>query len=298
MDELNAKVAFVTGGASGIGLGMAQAFLENGMRVVVADVRQDHLEEAAELLGEPERTLFLRLDVTDRAAMARAADAAEDAFGKVHLLCNNAGVGIMGSSKVVGYADWDWGVGVNLTGVFNGVHTFLPRMLAHGEGGHIVNTASISAVFPSGLIYGAAKAGVLAMSEALRIDLEHDGIGVTCLMPGPVKSNIHEVAKLRPGQFQETRLDSFEQELEKRSPSPDWMTPIEVGRLTVDAIRRNQLFVFTHKEFKRGVEERFAAILAGFPAGEVDEAQAGRLGFPVRRPLYAQIMNAGPASRR
>src|ERR1700730_15067535 len=137
MKAVTGKVAFVTGGASGIGLGMARVFLREGMKVVIADVRQDHLDHAAHELGQEfaarKDVLFIQLDVSDREAMASAADEAERVFGKVHVLCNNAGVGAMGGVKRMTYSDWDWILGVNLGGVINGVHTFLPRILAHGE---------------------------------------------------------------------------------------------------------------------------------------------------------------------
>jgi NAD(P)-dependent dehydrogenase (short-subunit alcohol dehydrogenase family) len=292
MKDVADKTAFVTGGASGIGFGMARAFLQAGMKVVIADIRQDHLDEAAATLKGVNTVHFIRLDVTDRAAMAAAADEAERVFGKVHVLCNNAGVGIMGGVKDATFDDWDWGMSVNLDGVFNGVRTFLPRIIAHGEGGHIVNTSSISAVLPGGVVYAAAKSAVMGLSEAMAEELAAEGVGVTCLMPGPITTNIHEVAKLRPQTFSDTNLGEAEQALLERVPSADWMDPLEVGAMVLDAIRRDLLFVFTHNEFKAGVEQRFQAVLGAFPRGPVDEARAKRLGFPVARPIYARILDA------
>ncbi|TLY91451.1 MAG: SDR family NAD(P)-dependent oxidoreductase, partial [Gammaproteobacteria bacterium] len=144
MQNLPGKTAFVTGGASGIGLGIAKALLGAGMKVVIADIREDHLASATAELGSPERVLALELDVTDRAAYARAADAAEARFRKIHVLCNNAGVGVAGPTELATFADWDWVLGVNHGGVVNGIVTLLPRIMRHGEGGHIVNTASMS----------------------------------------------------------------------------------------------------------------------------------------------------------
>ena len=292
MNTVEGRTAFVTGGASGIGFGMARAFLGADMKVVIADVRQDHLDEAAAALTGVNSVHFIRLDVTDRTAMAAAADEAERVFGKVHVLCNNAGVGIMGGARDATYDDWDWGMSVNLDGVFNGIRTFLPRIIAHGEGGHVVNTSSISAVLPGGVVYAAAKSAVMGLSEAMAEELAAEGIGVTCLMPGPITTNIHEVARLRPEQFQDTGLADLERRLMDRTPSPDWMDPLEVGAMVLDAIRRNLLFVFTHNEFKAGVEQRFRAVLAAFPRGPVDAARAGRLGFPVARPMYARMLEA------
>ena len=145
MDNVDGKVAFITGGASGIGLGMAKAFTKAGMKAVIADLRADHIAEAKayfDATPQKDAVHFIELDVTDRAAYARAADEAERVFGKVHVLCNNAGIGISGEISKATYHDWDWAMSVNLDGVFNGIHIFLPRIRAHGEGGHIVNTSS------------------------------------------------------------------------------------------------------------------------------------------------------------
>jgi len=294
LKNVSNKVAFITGGASGIGLGMARVFLRNGMKVVIADVRQDHLDQASASLAAEKDLLCIPLDVTDRAAMARAADRAHSAFGNIHVLCNNAGVGAMGDVKLTTYSDWDWILGVNLGGVINGVHTFLPRMLAHREGGHIVNTSSIGAVVPmaGGIAYITAKSAVMGMTEALRAELEPDGIGVTLLSPGPTATNIHEVAVLRPEKYQDTGLTEIEQHLSRRTPPPGWMDPIEVGELVLQAILHNTLFVMTHNEFKEGAAVRFQALLTGFPKGPVDEARVQALGFPVANPLYAQIVDA------
>ncbi len=299
MEQVEGKVAFVTGGASGIGFGMARVFLRNGMKVVIADIRQDHLDAAAARLKGANNVHFIRLDVTDRAAMKAAADEAERVFGKVHVLCNNAGVGILGGSKKATYDDWDWGLGVNLGGVINGLQTFVPRILKHGEGGHIVNTASMAAVMPGkgAVIYVTAKAAILGLSESLKAELAEDKIGVTVLCPGPIATNIREVAKLRPEKFAKSGLGEVEKGLATRPNAPSWMDPIEVGEMVLDAIRRDLLFVFTHNEFKDGVAQRFAATLAAFPRGPIDEERAKGIGFPTSNPLYAEILaaNAEPA---
>ena len=297
MDQVEGKVAFVTGGASGIGFGMARVFVRNGMKVVIADIRQDHLDEAAARLKGANNVHFIKLDVTDRARMKAAADETERVFGRVHVLCNNAGVGILGGSKRASYDDWDWGMSVNLGGVINGIQTFVPRILAHGEGGHVVNTSSMAGVLPGAgaVIYVTAKAAVLGLSEALRAELAGDKIGVTALCPGPIATNIHEVAKLRPDQFRNTGLGEIEQALANRKPSPVWMDPIAVGEMVLDAIKRDLAFIFTHNEFKAGVEQRFAATLAAFPRGAVDEERAKLFGFPVANPMYAALLAADPA---
>jgi NAD(P)-dependent dehydrogenase (short-subunit alcohol dehydrogenase family) len=205
--ELNGKVAFVTGGGSGIGLGIAGAFANAGMKVVLADLRQDHLDSAlAEFArrGQAKSVHAIRLDVTDRAAMAAAADETERIFGKVHVLVNNAGIGIQGPFKGITFADWDFGMAVNLGGVINGLQTFLPRIRAHGEGGHVVSTASLAALVPMPapfVTYVAAKAAVVAISETIRGELMQENIGVSVLCPGPIRTNIHEVSRNRPAKF-------------------------------------------------------------------------------------------------
>src|ERR1700728_268305 len=200
MQNLPGKTAFVTGGASGIGLGIAKALLGAGMNVVIADIRDDHLQAATAELGPPERVLALKLDVTDRAAFARAADAAEARFGKIHLLCNNAGVAVVGPTILATYADWDWVMGVNLGGSINGVVTILPRIRKHGEGGHLVNTASMSGLVPhpGATIYGTSKGASVHMIECMRAELEPQGIICSAFCPGAVQSNIAEAGRTRP----------------------------------------------------------------------------------------------------
>lgn len=300
MKELAGKVAFITGGASGIGLGITRVFLDAGIRVIAADISEENIELAKQSIGERDDLLFIQLDITDRDAMAEAATLAINTYGKVHILCNNAGIGLMAGAKEASYADWDWSLAVNLTGIFNGVHVFLPYILSHGEGGHIVNTGSVSSVLPSNIVYGASKSAVLGLSEALRSELEEDNIGVTCLMPGPIKSNIHKVADLRPAEFSKTRLHQQEQELAQRQPRETWLDPLLAGDLVLDAVKRNLLFVFTHAEHKDGTAKRFEAILAAFPPGEVNENSAEKLGFRIANPMYDAILSAAepPARHR
>jgi NAD(P)-dependent dehydrogenase (short-subunit alcohol dehydrogenase family) len=292
--DVTGKVAFITGGASGIGFGMARTFLRSGMKVVIADVRQDHLDHCAAELKSEKHVHFIRLDVTDRAAMLHAADETQRVFGHVHVVCNNAGVGAFGGVALMTYADWDWILGVNLGGVINGVHTFLPRILAHGEGGHIVNTSSIGAVvpMPGGIAYITAKCAVMGLTEALSAELAPHKIGVTLLSPGPTATNIHEVARLRPKQYQDSGFHEIERELARRAPSAAWLDPLVVGEQVLDAIIHNRLFVMTHNEFKAGAEMRFNAILTGFPKGAVDYERVKALGFPVVNPLYAEIVDS------
>jgi NAD(P)-dependent dehydrogenase (short-subunit alcohol dehydrogenase family) len=272
------KTAFITGGASGIGLGIAAAFVDAGMKVVLADLRQDHIDEALaafETRGQSASVHAIRLDVTDRAAMAESAAETERVFGKLHVLVNNAGVGIQGPFKGITYEDWDFGLAVNLGGVINGLQTFLPGIRAHGEGGHIVNTASLAALVPMPaqyVIYQTAKAAVVTLSEAMRGELAQEGIGVSVLCPGPIRTNIHELSKNRPAKFgvgDAFRANENAGGTQVRFPS--MLEPAQVGTLVLDAIRNDQLYIITHGEWRPAAAARHAAIIAAMPQ-ETDPA--------------------------
>ena len=296
MNKLKEKTALVTGGASGIGFGMVEAFLEQGMNVIIADVREDHLNQAREALVGRNDVHFLLLDVTNRPAMAAAAKEVKNVFGKLHVLCNNAGVGPMTSVNQCSYDDWDWCLDVNMNGVFNGLHNFLPLIQAHEEGGHIVNTASVAAGLPMDFAYTASKCGVLGVTEGIAEELATMNIGATCLMPGPVKTNIHEIAKLRPARYSDTPLAEAEAQMAQRKAPDHWLAPIVVGRMVVDAIQRNLLYIFTHKEFADGIRKRHEAILAALPVGEVTQAEKDNMGFAVENPIHDRLIKVSPAS--
>jgi NAD(P)-dependent dehydrogenase (short-subunit alcohol dehydrogenase family) len=295
MEEIAGRTAFVTGGASGIGLGMARAFAAAEMNVVIADLRRDHIEAALERFaddGRRGRVHAIELDVTDREGFARAATESESVFGAVHLLCNNAGMGILGPVALARYDDWDWGLGVLLGGVVNGIQTFLPRLLAHGEGGHIVNTASMAGVvpIPDAAIYITAKAAVVGLSEALRSELAKEGIGVSAFCPGPVQTNIREAGRTRPERYRDSGYAELEQELEERPNSPLWMDPLECGERVLAGIRRDDLYIFTHREFREGAEERFGAMLASFPDEPLNEERANAIRFLISNPIFREAI--------
>jgi NAD(P)-dependent dehydrogenase (short-subunit alcohol dehydrogenase family) len=281
MENLEGRTAIITGGASGIGLGIARAFVDAGMQVMIADLRSDHIASALALfdsLQKGRQVAAVELDVTDRAAFAHAADAAWERFGSVHVLVNNAGVGVMGSVVDATFADWDWGLDVNLGGAVNGLCTFLPRMLAQGEGGHIVNTSSLSGITASprgAAIYATAKAGLVAMSESIREELAEHNIGVTVLMPGPFKTSIREAGRNRLARYREgSGYGEVETKLASREDSPHWADPLDAGRMVVEAIRANRLYVFTHGEFKGWAESKFEEILAAFPPADPERVKA------------------------
>ncbi|MGH8150322.1 MAG: SDR family NAD(P)-dependent oxidoreductase [Steroidobacteraceae bacterium] len=273
MKDLHDKVAFVTGGASGIGLGIVKALVRAGAKAVIADLRRDHLDEALAHFkgaGLAERVHGITLDVTDRVAMASAAAETERRFGNVHVLVSNAGVGIEGPLRNATYDDWDFGLGVNLGGVVNGIQTFVPRIRAHGEGGHIVNTASLAGLvwMPSFMaVYATSKAAVITLSECIRDDLAPDHIGVSVLCPGPVKSNIHESGQNRPAKFRgSSGFGAAEESLARRKVSPLWMEPEVVGEKVLKAIRNDELYIITHGEWREAFDQRLATIRAAMPA--------------------------------
>jgi NAD(P)-dependent dehydrogenase (short-subunit alcohol dehydrogenase family) len=297
MEEVAGKVAFVTGGASGIGLGIARAFVGAGMKVALADVRRDHIDEAAASFaasGQSDSVHAIQLDVTDREAFARAADEAERVFGNVHVLVNNAGVGVLGPVKLARYDDWDWVLGVMIGGVVNGIQTFLPRILAHGEGGHIVNTSSMAAVvpIPGASIYITAKAAIIGLSEAIRGELAPDGIGVSAFCPGPVQTNIRESGRMRPERYRrDTGYAELERDLEQRPNSTLWMDLVECGERVLRGVRRNDLYIFTHREFREGADERFRAMLASFPDEPLNVERADEIRFLLSNEIFREELD-------
>lgn len=293
MENVQGKVAFITGGANGIGLGIARAFVAAGMKVAIADIRDESLRAASAELeaGSGERVVTIQLDVTDRKAMARAADTVEEAFGKIHVLVNNAGVGVTGPIREARYDDWDWGLDVNLGGVVNGIQAFLPRLLAHGEGGHIINTSSMSAVVPMRVaaIYITAKSAILGLSEVLRGELEADNIGVSAFCPGPVQTNIAHSGELRPEKYRKASgYAEYERKLKERPNSPLWMGADEVGERVLAGLRRNDLFIFTHAEFRKGLEERCRKMLASFPDEPINKARYEDIRWLTENAIYRQ----------
>jgi NAD(P)-dependent dehydrogenase (short-subunit alcohol dehydrogenase family) len=268
--EVEGKVAFITGGGSGVGLGMAKAFVAAGMRVAIADIREDHLQDAtAELGGD---VLAVHLDVTDRDTFVRAADEAERALGNVHVLCNNAGINLFNDIAEATYQDWDWVLGVNLGGVVNGVVTFVPRIKAHGEGGHVVNTASMAAFIagPGAGIYTTAKFAVHGLSDALRWSLLPHGIGVSMVCPGLVKSKIYESDRIRPAELS-TDVTPADEEFMRILPGlhDAGMDPDEIGEKVLSAIRENRFYVFTHPDHRDELREIFDETIASFPVEPV-----------------------------
>ena len=299
--EVAGKVAFITGGDSGIGLGMARAFTEAGMKVVITYRTPHHLESALKsLAGAAGRVHAISVDVTDRPGMARAADEAERVFGKIHVLCNNAGVGVFAPLTTATYDDWDWGMGVNVNGVFNGVHTFLPRIRAHGEGGHIVSTASIAGLIvddgPG--IYSTSKFAVVGMMEALRAELADTNVGASVFCPGIVNTDIGDSQRDRPASLGDSaakrpsaKMMARMRAAMRRLGPPPGMDPLEAGRLVLRGIRRNDLYILNTPELASDLRERAGAILASLPVGlKVPQARTRLERMILGKSIYAQVL--------
>jgi NAD(P)-dependent dehydrogenase (short-subunit alcohol dehydrogenase family) len=275
MRDVEGKVAFITGGDSGIGLGIARAFTDAGMKVVITYRTRAHLDEAMKYLaGAGNRVHAISLDVTDRAAMERAAAETEQVFKKVHVVVNNAGVGIVGGLSAATYDDWDWGMSVNVNGVFNGIHTFLPRIRAHGEGGQIVATSSLAGLIahgPAG-VYTASKFAVVGMMEALRNELADANIGVSVFCPGLVNTNIGTSNRNRPSTLADSGFKPDPKMMarmragmkEMRGPPPG-MDPLEAGRRVLQGVRDNDLYILTTPEYEAEFRARGEAIVASLP---------------------------------
>ena len=267
MRDVRGRTAFITGGASGMGLAMARSFTKAGMKVVVADVEQAALDAVqAEFEAANVEFLVLRVDVTDRDGMEAAAAETEGRFGKVHVLCNNAGVAVGGAIDRMAYNDWDWVVGVNLGGVVNGIQAFVPRIKAHGEGGHIVNTASMAGhlAIPGLSVYTATKFAVVGMSETMRADLAAQDIGVSVLCPGVVNTNIFTSERNRPKGLPGTDLalladadaSPAEQAVRLEELRASALEPAVVGDMVLHAIREDEFYIFSHPEFKAMADAR------------------------------------------
>ncbi len=282
MKDLAGKTAFITGGGSGVALGQAKVFATAGMKVVIADIRQDHLDAAvAYFAAQPGAQVHaIRLDVTDRAAWARAADEAEARFGPVRLLCNTAGVSQFGPMQNATFEDWDWQLSVNLGGVINGIQTFVPRMLAQGPPAHIVNTASMSGFLslPGTGIYATTKFAVRGLSECLRMDLEPHGIGVSVLCPGAVNTNIHEAVLTRPAHLAHTGYYGADPAMmaSLKAVIEPGLDPVELGRKVLEGVDRNDLYIIPYSEFRGELIARLDRVLAALPDPKDDPGAARR----------------------
>lgn len=267
MTNIADRAAFITGGANGIGLGIARALAREGARIALVDLDAAALGRAYEELSETTDVFTAMLDVRDREAYASVADEAEARLGPVSILVNNAGVAGGAAAHELTPALWDWGMGINLGGVINGIQAFLPRIVARGLGGHIVNTASgAGLVATGGVLYCTAKFAVVGMSEALALELEPQGIGVTVLCPGPVATDIvTRTQEIRPEGVAPLTAEQRARLQEATAYLAGGVQPDAVGEMVRNAIRDHRLHVHTDRAVAGMIEARCKALLDAMP---------------------------------
>lgn len=261
MQDFEGKTAVITGGASGIGRGIALSLAEAGSNLVVADVNREAGEKVCEeLRGKGVRALFAESDVRSSASVAALVSRVREEMGGADIVCNNAGVYLGGPMREVSEQDWRWLLSVNLDGVFHVGQAFAALLREQGRGGHIVNTASVGGFLSSadGLVYGVSKFGVVAYSEAQRADLEPEGIGVSTLCPGPIRTNLSHSDRLRDDEAQAGGNSEVLWELIREG-----MEPVEIGPIVLAGIRENAAYIFTH-DFSEIIRARFEKVLEAF----------------------------------
>jgi NAD(P)-dependent dehydrogenase (short-subunit alcohol dehydrogenase family) len=266
MKDLNGELAFITGGASGAGLGQAKVFGRAGAQIVIADIRPEPIDEAlCDLRAAGIEAHGVILDVTDRSAFARAADEVESLFGRAPtILSNTAGVNSFGPIEKTSYDDFDWIIGVNLGGVVNGCVTFVPRMIASGKPGHIVTVSSVGGLQGSNMAgpYSAAKAAVINLMEGYRLGLAQYGIGVTICCPANIRSNIAEASRLRPSHLGQSGYVENEQAIASlHAIHQHGLEPEDLAQAILTGIKDNALYVIPYPEVREQLEAHFQGIV-------------------------------------
>jgi short-subunit dehydrogenase len=270
------KTAFITGGVSGIGFGIARAFANAGIDLILSYRNEEYRAQSQSWFEQAKLPVpkFVLLDVTDRARWAEIA--AE--IGPVHILVNNAGVSVFGPTDEANYDDYDWIMGVNFGGVVNGLVSLIPNIKSHGEGGHIVNVASMAAFCagPQAGIYTASKFAVRGLTESLRYNLAPYGIGVSLMCPGLTRTNAWDSALKRPDAFDSSGFAPADRaELEKFSSGFDLgMDPLEVGEKTLAGMIANKALILTHPDHAEDIEQIYRDTLAALPDGPIPEGRA------------------------
>ncbi len=265
MKDVKGKVAFVTGAASGMGLGMARAFANAGMKVMMADIEDGPLQrEAAALKAQGGEVAAMQLDVTRMEAVHAAAKRTVGTFGKVHVLCNNAGIGVFGKSETANIRNWQWVIDVNLWGVIYGLQAFVPLILSHGEEGHVVSTASMAGMV--GLAgagpYNATKFAVVGIMETMMAENRKSQLGISVLCPGAVATNIASSTRNRQDEYGGAAPPSSKEKI--ADVLAQGLHPDAVGRQVLEAILDNQPYIFTDPTMRRLIESRHKRLMAGY----------------------------------
>ena len=309
--DVKGKVAYITGGSSGIGLGIARVFYEAGMKVVIGYLDEQHIGDALKHFPDHDpRIHSIKHDVMDRDAWERTADEIEKKFGGLQVLVNNAGVGLQAPASTGTFKDWEWGLGVNLWGPINGIHTYVPRMLASKQGAHIVTTTSTSGILPgSGAgIYTVAKIAAVGLMEELRHELRTTNIGTSAFIPGLTATNIGKSESYRPEALKNDGPPAVAPGAQPRPasgaggppprPAPAAsagggpaavrpMDPLVAARFVLDGLLRNDLFIVAEPEYRAGVEARCNALLDSMIPFKPLPAELSR-GNVYRTPIYLQ----------
>jgi NADP-dependent 3-hydroxy acid dehydrogenase YdfG len=293
MKDLKGKVAFVTGGSSGIGQGIVKVLAAEGMKVAFTYRRQDHLEQTlAYFRDKPQQSVHpIKVDVTDRTGLGAAKLIVEHVYGPVQVLVNNAGIGIHGPMEQATFSDWDWIMSVNVGGVINALVTFLPGMIASGQEAHIVNVASMGGIAALGSVglYTTTKYAVVGLSESLRTDMIGRNIGVSVYCPGTVKSNIGEGDAMRHGQYKDTGYAPGAPRKEGETSFMDFaMDAVEAGGHVLRGIKNNQLFIISHPEYRDVLRARHAKIEASISDEPVDRVRAESVRFILSNAIYSE----------
>jgi NAD(P)-dependent dehydrogenase (short-subunit alcohol dehydrogenase family) len=264
MDDFKGRVAVVTGGGSGIGEAMAKAFAREGAKVVLADLDRERMDRVvADIAAAGGEAVAMVTDVTKREAVEALAERTIDHFAAVHIVCNNAGVGVFGPIAEATHKDWQWVMDVNFWGVVHGIEAFLPRLLAQKQGGHIVNTASMAGLagMPGLGVYCASKYAVVGLTESLQRELKESGIGVSVLCPMIVKTNINTSERNRPAEMQNPG-DHRETLADASYTFSRVIEPSDVAQMVVKGIREKALYILTHGESGEPLRRRAARLAA------------------------------------
>jgi NAD(P)-dependent dehydrogenase (short-subunit alcohol dehydrogenase family) len=262
---LGGKVAVITGGASGIGRALAEAMLGEGMKVMIADIEAGKLERTAAELG----VLGALTDVSDPDQVTALAARAVEAFGTVHVMCNNAGIGPMSPVVDLTLADWQWMIDVNVRGTIHGITHFLPILRGNPEGGHFLNTCSMASMMPVPTLatYCMSKYGLLGLSEVLAMEMASAGekVGVTALCPGPVSTDLGSSTRNRPADLAGGLRDVILEDSEQfKDQVVDWISPADAAAIAIGAIKRGDFYAITHPAMWPDVEARHEAIAKAF----------------------------------
>jgi NAD(P)-dependent dehydrogenase (short-subunit alcohol dehydrogenase family) len=311
--DVKGKVAYITGGSSGIGLGIARVFYEAGMKVVIGYLDEQHIGDALKHFpdGDP-RIHSIKHDVMDRDAWDRVADEIDKKFGGLQVLVNNAGVGLQAPASTGTYKDWEWGLGVNLWGPIYGTRTYVPRMLASKQGAHIITTTSTSGILPgSGAgIYTVAKIAAVGLMEELRLELRNTNIGTSCFVPGLTATNIGVSESYRPAALKNDGPPAVAPGAQPRPapgaggprpprppPAPTAgmapaavrpMDPMVAARFVLDGMLHNDFYIVAEPEYRAGVEARCNALLESMNPFKPLPTQLTSSNGVYRSPIYVQ----------